>query len=63
MASIFVVLATVLLVLPGATAQLVPPGWTVILKTDGDDTFQYASPYWTDTASVLAETTDPEAAG
>ena len=33
------------------------------MKTNGDDTFQYASPHWTDTSTVLAETSDPEAPG
>ena len=35
---------------------------TVVLKTDGDETFQYNSPYWT-TADVLDEASDPEAPG
>jgi len=51
-----------LLAVPLVGAQLVPPGWTVVLKTDGDETFQYNSPYWT-TADVLDEASDPEAPG
>lgn len=39
-------------------APKVPAGWTVVLKTNGDDTFQYNSPYWTDTATVLNEDQD-----
>lgn len=38
-------------------------GWTVILKTNGDDTFQYDSSYWTSTANVLNEDSDPYAPG
>ena len=41
----------------------VPPGWTVVMKTNGDDTFQYSSPYWTDATTVLHETTHPSTAG
>jgi hypothetical protein len=46
-----------------ARAQVVPPGWSVVLKTNGDETFQYSSPYWTDTTTVLDEASDPEAPG
>ena len=41
----------------------VPAGWTVVLKTNGDDTMQYNSPYWTDPSTVLNEDTDPAASG
>ena len=51
------------LVLQLAQAQLVPPGWSVVLKTNGDETFQYNSPYWTDITTVLDETSDPETPG
>lgn len=44
-------------------ADCVPPGWTVVMKTNGDDTFQYSSPLWTDASTVLHETTHPSTAG
>ena len=55
----------VLVLLQGqlARSQAVPPGWRVVLKTNGDDTFQYSSPYWTDTTTVLDDSSDPEAPG
>ena len=46
-----------------AARPRVPAGWTVVLKTTGDDTFQYSSPYWTDPTTVLNEDTDPSAPG
>ena len=53
-----------LLLLAGsAAAQAVPGGWTVVLKSNGDDTFQYASPLWTDASTVLDASSDPEAPG
>jgi hypothetical protein len=44
-----------------AAADCVPPGWTVVLKTNGDDVFQYNSPHWTDSTTVLNPTTHPSA--
>ena len=41
----------------------VPDGFTVVLKTNGDDTFQYSSPLWTDRSTVLNEGSDPSSAG
>ena len=53
-----------LLLLAGsAAAQAVPGGWTVVLKSNGDDTFQYASPLWTDASTVLDASSDPAAPG
>jgi hypothetical protein len=46
-----------------AAPDCVPPGWTVVLKTDGDDTFQYSSPHWADSTSVLNPTTHPSQPG
>ena len=38
-------------------------GWRVILKSDGDDTFQYDSPHWGDVGSVVNEEEDPNLDG
>ena len=38
-------------------------GWTIILKTNGDDTFQYDSSYWTNSASTLNDDSDPSQVG
>jgi Ca2+-binding EF-hand superfamily protein len=46
---------------PG-TESHVPPGWTVVLKSDGDATFAYDAPMWTDT-SVFNVDSDPTQAG
>ena len=37
---------------------LVPAGWTVVLKSNGDETMQYSAPYWTDTTTVLNDDQD-----
>ena len=37
----------------------IPAGWTVVMKTAGDDTWEYSSPLWTDDTSVLNDDTDP----
>jgi len=36
----------------------VPAGWTVVMKTTGDDTWQYSSTLWTDPTSVLNDDED-----
>ena len=36
----------------------VPAGWTVVLKSSGDETFSYSSPHWSDTSTVLNEDQD-----
>ena len=46
-----------------AAAARVPAGWTVVLKTNGDDTFAYAADYWTDASTTLNENADPAAVG
>ena len=37
--------------------------WAVVLKTNGDDTFQYDSDYWTSSTNVLNEGSDPSQVG
>eukprot|EP01043_Picozoa_sp_COSAG02_P005369 COSAG02_NODE_145_length_34010_cov_7.359696_2_plen_917_part_00 len=47
----------------GIDTSSVPYGWTVILKTNGDPTFQYSSPLWSDTESVYNPTSEPHRPG
>eukprot|EP01043_Picozoa_sp_COSAG02_P100226 COSAG02_NODE_36317_length_456_cov_0.865546_1_plen_152_part_11 len=41
----------------------IPSGWVVVLKTDGDDTFRYSSPHWSDTTTELNAKSNPAAPG
>eukprot|EP01051_Picozoa_sp_SAG22_P019423 SAG22_NODE_3579_length_1633_cov_1.118644_2_plen_179_part_00 len=46
----------------GQIAQ-VDPGWTIIMKTNGDTTFEYGSSHWGSITSVLDPNSDRTAAG
>ena len=41
-------------------ATLVPDGWAVVLKTNGDTTFSYSSPYWWDDQTLHPDSNPTE---